>query len=245
LSLTGQDNCRRLRAAPFFETDWVRKHLLAPFLANDEELLRVLAEFADKTVTRHILDAPAVPNNTLALLSDCVERVVSDPMFNPKGYRAGEVHGHDMPTLVRALLFVAVECAPGAARFANEDWSQISLVMPMVTRLVSAVGWSSFVMQNFLALCERAGVAYPIDEFCDQTRFVLASLAKAKGSWTGTMLPARAAGVVQRLADANYPLRLQQAQEFLRILDALVDLGDRRSAALEQTEAFRSVQLAS
>jgi hypothetical protein len=52
------------------------------------------------------------------------------------------------------------------------------------------------------------------------------------------------AGVVQRLADCNYPLRLKLAQELLHILDALVDLGDRRSAALEQTEAFRSVQLA-
>jgi hypothetical protein len=99
------------RAAPFFETDWVRKHFLAPFLAHDEELLRVLAEFADKTVARHILDAPTVPGNTLALLGDCVERVVSDLMFNPKSYRAGEVHGYDMPTLITALLFVAVERA--------------------------------------------------------------------------------------------------------------------------------------
>jgi hypothetical protein len=27
------------------------------------------------------------------------------------------------------------------------------------------------------------------------------------------------------------------------VLDALIDLGDRRSAALEQTEAFRGVQV--
>ena len=34
----------------------------------------------------------------------------------------------------------------------------------------------------------------------------------------------------------------QQAQGLLRVLDALIDLGDRRSAALEQTEAFRNIQ---
>ena len=232
------------RAAPFFETDWIRKHFLAPFLANDDQLLRVLAEFADKTVTRHILDAPTVPGNTLALLCDCVERVISDPMFNPNSYRAGEVHGCDIPTLITALLFVAVERAPGAARFANGDWSQINLVMPLITRLVSAAGWSSFVMQKFLTLCERVGTAYPVDEFCRQARTALESVVKAKASWTGTILPARTAGVVQRLADGNYPLCPQQAQELLYILDALVDLGDRRSVALEQTEAFRSVQLA-
>jgi hypothetical protein len=230
------------RATPFFETEWVRQYFLAPFLADDEEALAVLSHFADRTVTRHVLDAPNVPANTLTLLGDCVERIVRDPIFDPASYRGGEVHGYDMLTLITALLFVAVERAPGAARFVNGDWSQIILIMPIVTRLVSAVGWSSYVMQKFLTLCERASVAYPLDEFSLQANNVLGSLSNAKGSWAGTMLPARMAGIVQRLADSNYPLRLDQAQGLLRVIDALIDLGDRRSAALEQTEAFRSVQ---
>jgi len=45
-----------------------------------------------------------------------------------------------------------------------------------------------------------------------------------------------------READWNFPLRLEDAQELLILLDALVDLGDRRSAALEQTEAFKGIQ---
>ncbi|MFZ3327909.1 MAG: hypothetical protein WA231_19385, partial [Methylocella sp.] len=230
------------RAAPFFETERVRQHFLAPFLADDKEALCVLAEFADKTVTRHVFDAPNIPANTIALLGECVERVVNDRIFDPDNYHAGEVYGYDMPTLISALLFVAVGQAPGAARFANGDWSQISLILPIVARLVSAVGWSSFVAQRFLTLCERAGLAYPLDAFSSQANAVLGSLANAKGSWAGTMLPARMAGTVQRLADGNYPLRLDQAHELLKVLDALIDLGDRRSAALEQTEAFRSVQ---
>jgi hypothetical protein len=35
------------------------------------------------------------------------------------------------------------------------------------------------------------------------------------------------------------------AQKFLRILDMLVDMGDRRSAALQLSEAFREVRLRS
>jgi hypothetical protein len=141
------------------------------------------------------------------------------------------------------LLLVAVEHAPGAARFLNGDWSQIRLVMPIVTQLVTAIGWSPLAMQNFLTLCERAGLVYPLDEFGRQMRAVLAALPNAKGSWAGTLLPARIAGVVQRLADGNYPLAPDQAQHLLRVLDALIDLGDRRGAALEQTEAFRGVQI--
>ena len=230
------------RAAPFFETGWVRQHLLAPFLTDDERALRVLAEFADKTATRHVVDASIVPANTFELLNDCVDRILRDRTFDPNSYRAGEVHGYDMPTLITALLFVTVERAPAAARFANGDWSEIGLIMPIVTRLVCAIGWSPFVMEKFLTICERAGVAYPLEEFCNQANAVLDSLANAKGGWTGTMLPARTAGIVQRLADANYPVRLDQAQALLKVLDALIDLGDRRSAALEQTEAFRGVQ---
>jgi hypothetical protein len=140
---------------------------------------------------------------------------------NPNSYRAGQIHGHDLPKLIPALLFVAVEKnAPGAARFANGDWSQVGLIMPIVTRLVAATGWSSYVMQKFLTLCERAGVTYPLDAFADQANAVLGSIANAKGSWAGTMLPARTAAVIQRLADASFPLRADQAQELLKALDA-------------------------
>lgn len=39
------------------------------------------------------------------------------------------------------------------------------------------------------------------------------------------------------------PLQKDLAQKFLRILDLLVDMGDRRSAALQTNEAFRNLQL--
>lgn len=231
------------RAAPFFDTEVVRKEFLGPFLTDDENGLAVLAEFADMTITRQIFDAPSVPTNTLDLLGDCVERAVRDPAFNPSGYRAGELHGRDLPKLIEALLFVKLDKeAPGAARFANGDWSQIAMIILLVTRLVTTTGWSVFVMEKFLTLCERAGTSYPLDAFSQQATVVLSLLANAKGSWAGTSLPARIAATVQRLADANYPLRVNQAQGLLKVLDALIDLGDRRSASLEQTEAFKGVQ---
>jgi hypothetical protein len=231
------------RAAPFFAADYVRKEFLAPFLTEDEEGLAVLTGFADMTVKRHVLDASTVPANTLDLLSDCIERVIRDHIFDPSRSRAGRVSGHDLPRIIQALLFVSVEEVSGAARFANGDWSQVSMIMPIVTRLVTAIGWSTFVMDTFLTLCERAGVAYPLDAFAAQANSVLGSLSNAKGGWAGTRLPARTAATVQRLADSNFPLRPDQAQALLRVLDALIDLGDRRSAALEQAEAFRGIQM--
>ena len=124
----------------------------------------------------------------------------------------------------------------------NGDWSRIDAVLPIIDRMVRNVGWSSFVMGKFLDLCERAGRTYPISEFGQQANAALAAISNAKEGWTGTMLPARMAGVVQRQADWNFPLKLSDAQGLLKVLDALIDLGDRRSAALEQTEAFKGIQ---
>src|SRR4051812_27723444 len=114
--------------------------------------------------------------------------------------------------------------------------------MPLVTRLIGAAGWSTFVAETLMTLCSRAGAAYPLDAFAVQANAMLAGVENAKGGWAGTMLPAKIAVTVQRLADANFPLRVDQAQSLLRVLDALIDLGDRRSAAMEQTEAFRNIQ---
>lgn len=232
------------RALPHLEESWFRNNLLQPFLADRDEALSVLSSLVDGVVTRHVMDPAEIHSGAVEVLASCVDRIIRDRQFASGSYRGGDVSGHDLPTLIRALLFVSVdENCPGSARFANGDWSELDKVMPHVTRLISAVGWSSYVMGNFLTLCERAGNAYPLDAFCAQTEAALGGLAKAKGSWVGTALPARIAGVIQRLTDSNYPLRSDQAKALLEILDTLIDLGDRRSAALEQAEAFRGVQV--
>jgi hypothetical protein len=59
---------------------------------------------------------------------------------------------------------------------------------------------------------------------------------------TSTATPAEPGDLPEGLAEANYPLEVDRARGLLKLLDALIDLGDRRSAALEQDEAFRRVQ---
>lgn len=230
------------RAAPFHEASWVRENFLTPFLAIDEEPLAVLSVFADQTVTCHVLDAEFIPDNTFELLDTCADRLIADPTFVRQSHRAGEVYGHDLPRLISSLLFVTVEHAAGAARFVNGNWTQIDIIMPVVTKVVSAIGWSTFVIHEYLKLCDRVGKSFPIDDFAKQAGAALAQLAAGPNTWTGTTYPARIAGVVQRLTDANFPLREDQARALLQLLDALIDLGDRRSTALEQAEAFRSIQ---
>ena len=220
----------------------MRNDVIGPFLGDDEDALFVINAFAGSTVSRHVLDAQIIPCNAFDLLDICVDRVVDDPIFTRAKDGAAEVRGSELRRLIEALMFVSIEKADRAARFVNGDWSQIGLIMPLVSRLVSKIGWSTFVAEKFLTLCERAGAAYPLDSFVQQANTVLASVGSGKGGWAGTTLSARTAAVVQCLADAHFPLRVDQARGLLRILDVLIDLGDRRSVALQQSEAFRGIQ---
>jgi hypothetical protein len=149
-----------------------------------------------------------------------------------------------MPELIKSLLFVNVEeNCPAAARFANGNWSEIATIMPIINRVVRSIGWSQFVMGRYIELHKRAGKSFPISDFGGQLNAALGGIDNSEEGWTGTVLAAKLAAIVQRQADWNFHLRVEDAQALLKILDALIDLGDRRSAALEQTEAFKGVQL--
>ena len=228
------------RTAPFLDVDVVRREHLDPFRVDNEDSFSVLAEFIVDTVVRHVIDAPAIPAGTMMLLDDCVDRVLRHSAFRRAGYRAGELHGRSLPKVVRALLFVPIdEEAPGSARFANGDWSELRVVMPIVSKVVGELAWSRDVMDCFLQLCEQAGDDYPIDAFADQVAGVAES---AERRWSGTTIPARIAATIQRLADASFPIDADLARRLLVVLDALVELGDRRSVALERSPAFREVR---
>jgi hypothetical protein len=51
--------------------------------------------------------------------------------------------------------------------------------------------------------------------------------------WRNTTLPARVAALVHGFAEKMAPLDAELTAAMLRILDRLVDMGDRRSAALQ------------
>ena len=223
------------RIVPFASLDFMRSKLLKPFFVDEKDALSVLSSFAEMLVCRHVYDAHEIPQNAIPLLDDCVEGVIN--------FQSGWMHDFRMERLISALLFVHIkENAPDAVRYANGDWSEINTIMPVVDKMVKHIGWSPHVMSNFLELCEHAGKSYPVSTFAQQINVALSAANNTYAKWNELLLLPRIAAIVQRQADWNYPLRYEDAHALLKILDALIDLGDRRSAALEQTEAFRSIQ---
>lgn len=224
----------------------LQTRFLNPILALDgENCWALLSPFASTYVCAYVYDAAVVPVDAVGVLDLCLGRLLQDSVFERDTYRSGEFYGFDQPKLVRVLMFVSVERADLAARYVNGDWSEISRILPLIDRFVRSGGWAASVMGPFLTLCERARASYPAEDFADQVLAIIGDGPDKLKGWHGTFIPARIADLVQHFAHRDAPMGLALAQKFLRILDMLVDMGDRRSAALQLGEAFREIRLSS
>ena len=203
----------------------------------------LLSPFASTYIYTYVYDAPEVPSDSVELLDLCLERLLQDPAFDRDIDRSGRPSGLHQPELVRTLMFVSVEQADLAARYVNGDWSEISRILPLIDRFIRTGGWAASVMDPFLTLCERARADYPAEDFAYQVLAVISGGPDNLKGWHGTSIAARIAVLVQYFAHRDAPMAHTLAQNFLRILDILVDMGDRRSAALQLGEAFRGIQL--
>lgn len=208
-----------------------------------EDGLKFVGEFTDTLVRRYVFDAPKLSANTIDVLEDCLDVLLQQVDFKPEQYRTGDIRGRNLPDMIRSLLLVSVPSAPAAARFANGQWSELPQLLPLIEKLMGKCGWIPFVMENYLTMCERAKDSLPIADFARHVSVAIEQLEKNPQLWSGTSIPARIAGVVQSLADTNQPMAPGQARALLIVLDQLIDMGDRRAAALQQSEHFRGVQL--
>jgi hypothetical protein len=230
-------------ASLHLDTYDVRTRLLSRILEQPDEIAtRLLQRFVTTLICAGVMDASEVRAGTLELLDTALDRVLAHRDLRRTEYSDDRLSGFDLPSIIKAFLFVKVEHASSSARFANGAWGDLHVVMPIIDKLMRNAGWSSHVTREYLTLCERADASYPTDTFAEQ---ILAQLQDGRFPvrWAGTLIPASIAGLVQAHADRLHPLSNELAQKLLRILDALVDLGDRRSAALQTSELFRGVRL--
>ncbi len=213
------------------------------FALDDKECWELLAPFCNVYSALYVADSEIVVPNVIQILNICQAKLLSANEFNPQSYRRGRLHGWDMPDVLRSMMFVYESKANGAVRFANGDWSDVALILPLIDNFIFAAGWSVTVMGHFITLCERSIQHYPIERFADQVLFVLKGQV-GLDEWRGTWLASKLAGLVHQFSIRETQLTPAIGQKMLRILDALVDTGDRRSAALQQGEVFREIVVA-
>lgn len=232
------------QVALYLGPDEAKRTILEPIFAlDDETAASVINPFANSLTAMGICDPPTVVPQALFLLEECMRRILKDGSLDRSRGEEGYFYGYDLPELVRIFLFVNVEYAGGAMRFANGNWEDINLILPIIDLFVRNVGDIPQITSPFLTLCERAVDHYPSTVFVDQ---VTSFLGKQKGiplGWRHSSIPSRIASLIYLFAERSQPLPESLAQTMLRVLDRLVDMGDRRSAALQTSEIFKNIRL--
>ena len=217
------------------EPDEADRRLLQPILAHsDDEIADSLIHpFADGLVAAGAMDAAQIDPSALRYIEACCDWLLRDHAWERARWDNGDIYGFDLPYIVRILFLISVARAPAAAGFANGDWSEVGRMLPVIHPLSRTIGDIPVVMESFLTLCERSIVHYPANAFVEQVSKAL-RLQEEGGplGWRDTTIPARIAALIHGFAENTSPLPSELAAATLRILDRLVDMGDRRSAAL-------------
>ncbi|GLS15818.1 hypothetical protein GCM10007935_32550 [Hydrogenophaga electricum] len=213
-----------------------RRFLQPVMTTNDEAFANLTVSFTGQLIGQ-VMDSSKIPKNALPLLSVVAQRVLT--------YRDWRHGGHsqlDFVNIVKHLFFADLGYAGGAVRFANRDWTEVGTVIPIFDSILRAQGSVTLVASAWMNLCESSFEHYPVQHFVDNIEHLLVGEGTLP-RWRGTQLPARLSGLIQRFSERQQPMPLAMAQKLLRALDRLVDMGDRRAAAVQLSEVFRSVRV--
>ncbi|MCH7351754.1 MULTISPECIES: ATP-binding protein [unclassified Acinetobacter] len=229
------------RVVGIFPTEEIKSQFLMPILnLKTDACWELLYPFIENYICRYIYDAQKIPDNALDVLDLCLDRFLKASCFDKKSYRAGQISGFDLPKIAKSLMFVSLDQnAPLASRFVNGDWSEIDIILPVVDKYVRAVGWTEYVIHLFLKLCERSIQNYPSNIYADQILELLS--LDEQLNWNEQVYQ-RISSLIQIFIDKEQSMPIELRQKFLKIIDWLVDHGDRRSSALQQNNFFQKVK---
>ena len=216
------------------------RRFLQPAMATNDETFASLGEWFTNHLIAQVADSQEIPQTALELLSVVTQRVLTYRDWRHAGH--GGHSEQDFVDIVKHLFFADLGYAGGAVRFANRNWAEVGAVIPIFEPILRAHGSVIFVARDWMNLCESSFEHYPVQHFVDNLEHLLVGEGTPPG-WRNTQLPGRLSGLIQRFSERQQPMPLAMAQKLLRALDRLVDMGDRRAAAVQLSEVFRSVRV--
>ncbi|MBI3348712.1 MAG: hypothetical protein HY020_16085 [Burkholderiales bacterium] len=214
--------------------------LLQALLDACDEVFRSLGETVLRRIACAIADSSEISAVAIHLARRMVGRLVADEGWKDARRRGGGRGERALDGLVRDAFFDGLGHAALAARFANGHWDDVEAIFPVFEPLLAAHGTSLSVAISWVSLCEKSFDCYPERHFASNLKHLFP--AAGQPGWAGSGVPARLAALIQRFSERTQPLPHEMAQECLRALDELIDLGDRRAAAVQTSEIFRSIR---
>ena len=119
----------------------------------------------------------------------------------------------------------------------NNDWTDAGLLDQLIDWMLQRFGHLPQVMQAFLLHVERSFENRTSEFLASRLGDIASVIWQSRGFWSGGR-SAQLAGLLQSFAERDTPLKHDVHMQFLEILDNLIELGDRRAAALQSSSLF-------
>lgn len=205
-----------------------------------DDVLSLLNRFADFLVALGVIDSPEVNTHAIELLSKIIDRISNHSEWQRMRHDPSRIYRGELLDVVMYAFCAHLEPSyVGSVRFANNDWSEVAILMGLVDQVLSLVGDVAGVFTAWLTLVERSFDYYETDVFFNQLDIIPKDLWSSRVQWALNTNSVRLAALIQAFAEREgYPLSSDRKKEILPWLDRLVDLGDRRSSALQCSRLF-------
>lgn len=219
----------------------VDRGFVTPLLARQRHRReRLIDAFTTHYVCAALVDAETVDPGVIPLMIRIIDGIAEDSDWDYARDRPSWAPPHELLSIVRIMLMTAWERpATGARRFANRDWSETSMLIPVSDAMICRLGDVPAVLAEWLSLVELSREHYPLPDFLRQLSSIPPLAWTSRIRWTGNDNAARIAALLQAYCERQRPLTPEIRSQILTELDHLVDVGDRRSAALEVSEWLR------
>lgn len=208
-------------------------HIVAPASTlGDDAFCSTMMPFLSGVVGRGVCDPDDIDPVAIEIMSAIAARLAG----LTKTWR--EELPDAAPLLIQDLLCIGVTGLPACRRFANGDWSDLPTILPIATTLFDGLADLPDFVMLWVQFVEQARTAYPMDLFAEQLTEVFQN-ESTRTPFAANGLPARIGSLIQYIVDRDGLPTPETQDRLLRVLDILVDTGDRRAAALQASESFR------
>lgn len=210
--------------------------------SKNSELSYEIFNFLAASIMGAIMDRKDFSGSYFPILDWTIDLILNDNVFNKTFNPQGKLSDPDIESIIKNMFFILDQTCSKSARFANNDWSEVNIIIPLVEKLVLRVGWMPTIMFFFLQLCKKSKDFFPVETVISLLSHVFSTNEDLLVIWAGKKFPSSISEILSYYIEKNENIDDLSKKTLLGILDTLIELGDSNSVSLRNSSFFKGIR---
>ena len=210
--------------------------------SKNSELSYEIFNFLTGSIIGAIMDHKDFSDSYFPILDWIIDFILKDNVFNKTFNPKGKLSSLDIESIIKNMFFILDQTCSKSARFANNDWSEVNRIIPLIEKLVRRVGWMPTIMFFFLKLCKKSKDFFPAETFTSLLSHVFSTNEDLLDIWAGKNIPKNISERLSYYFEKKEIIDDLSKKTLLGILDKLIELGDSNSVSLRNSPFFKGIR---